>query len=124
MESLQEQQREIEESLDKIQKDVEALDKKEPSQRDKAISKIEKMFSKLKNLIEAFEYDRIELAATSDLSNSGMYENNLREYEKKYDDLEGIFLVKKDPTYAEKLHLLQVQGKLDVGDSKKILNNI
>jgi len=120
MEALLEQQREIKESLDKLQKDIEGLDKKEPSQRDKVITKIEKTFVKLKNSIEAFEYNRIELAATSDLSNSGMYEDNLREFEKKYDELEGLFLVKKDPAYAEKLHMLQVQGKMDAGDSNKI----
>lgn len=121
MEALQEQQYEIEETLDKLRKDIENLEKKEPSQRNKAIAKIEKTFGNLKNLIEAFEYDRIEYAATSDLSNSGMFEGDLRGFEKKYDELENLYLIKKDPTYAEKLHLLQLQGKIDVGDSNKTI---
>jgi len=117
MEGLLDKQSEIQEGLAKIQKEIDALDTKEPLQREKAITKIEKMFGNIKSVMEAFEYDRIELAASSDLSNSGTYESALKDYEKQYDDLQNKFLLKKDPHYIEKLQALISQGKVDPGDS-------
>ncbi len=120
MEGLLDKQSEIHEGLTKIQKEIDALDTKEPLQREKAITKIEKMFGNIKSVMEAFEYDRIELAASSDLSNSGTYESALKDYEKQYDDLQNKFLLKKDPHYMEKLQALISQGKIDPGDSNLI----
>ena len=118
MEGLHDKQNEIQEGLVKIQKEIDGLDGKEPLQREKAIARIEKMFGNIKSVMEAFEYDRIELAASSDLSNSGTYDSALKEYEKKYDELQNHFLLKKDPTYMAKLQALISQGKIDAGDSK------
>ncbi len=118
MESLLEQQSSISTLLGRLQKELDSYDNKEPSQKDKAIVKIQKMLEELKSQIEAFEYDRIELAASSDLSNSGIFENNLKDYEEQYDKLEKLFFIKKDPSYAEKLAIMQNQSKYEYGDSK------
>jgi DNA mismatch repair ATPase MutS len=113
---LKDKQSDLIASFEKLEKELDGLDKKEPSKRDKAISKIENHIDEIKEAISAFEYDILE----QDLNNSSDYENYKREFEKKLADMKQLFKIKRDPNYLQKLQIKQeVSG---AGPSDSILS--
>ena len=118
MDALREKQDEITDALDKVEKELDGLSKKEPSQRGKAFPKIEKLLDKAKGLIETYEYDKLELAASSVLSGSMSFDDHQKDYEKRHADLNKRFLFQKDPNAAYLLYEKDAEGSVFNDNSK------
>jgi hypothetical protein len=95
-----EKQDQIKDLLEKTRKDIEGLNKKEPSQREKAIRKIESNIDNLQGLIESFEFDRLELE-TENASQAAPFKKIGVELEKQYAELKKFYEKRKNPQFVE-----------------------
>jgi hypothetical protein len=95
MSDLQEIEEQFKEGYAKVKADCEKIDKKDPSQRDRFIQKIDEQMRDLKDLLESFGYHLYEVPKAE----VAAVKKKQTELENQYEELQIFFKRKQDPNY-------------------------